>query len=194
MRIERADHGLDDETKRQVMALLRLADREFVPPLSARSPTTQSDLNGAGNAGTGGGPTEYLREILSQRFLLSREDEEVAGFLSYRTDTLSRRPGGGETLYVTTVIGDPARRRQGITSALYRELLGIADGLGRPVSTRTWTQNDGHLGVLARFGFEEVHRIADDRGAASTPSTSSARSPVRPRPGTLEASHQPGRQ
>lgn len=148
---------------RGVWDLLCRYDHEFIPPLSAREYTDQSDLTldvtGMKE------PKRYFEMLKEQSFLLAQEQDQVVGFMSFRPDY--RYEHGGEhvgTIYVTTVIVDQAYRGQGITTRLYKELEEIAKARNLPIMTRTWSSNDGHIRVLHNIGMQEVNRIKDGRG------------------------------
>lgn len=132
--------------------LLTLADREFVPPLSARSGTTQTDglaeaaPHGPRSPSTdapdsdpesrdaaSGGLAAYCASVLAQPAVLALgggsgtgaddRDEDVVGILSVRGGY--RAPPLGDfqpAAYVTTVVVDPAVRRRGVARRLYTTL------------------------------------------------------------------------
>lgn len=173
--IEDPRHGLGDPDAEAIWQLLRAADEEFVPPLSARGSTVQPELEpqpsakqrGPGEPGTGQGPARYFDELRGQHFILARErrTDHVVGFLSYREHhLLPEGAPGGEHLYVSTVIVDPAHRRQGITRAMYERLDAEAARCGQGIATRTWSGNTGHLRLLQELGVREVLRLPDHRG------------------------------
>ena len=76
------------ETYRQaVWELTVKADKEFVPPLSARNSTRQDMLAGAPEgAAEEMLPGAYFREMENQSFLLAIEKDTVVGFLSFIPD------------------------------------------------------------------------------------------------------------
>ncbi|WP_059041333.1 GNAT family N-acetyltransferase [Paenibacillus rubinfantis] len=146
-----------------VWHLLCRYDSEFIPPLSAREHTYQSDLT-AGSAATQE-PKRYFEKLKEQSFLLAQDQDQVVGFMSFRPQYVYEDSNGQlETIYVTTVIVDQAFRGQGITTHLYKELEVIAKARNLPIMTRTWSTNNGHIRVLHRIGMQEVQRIKDGRG------------------------------
>jgi ribosomal protein S18 acetylase RimI-like enzyme len=173
--IEDPRHGLGDPDAEAVWQLLRAADGEFVPPLSARGSTVQPDLEpqpGAKDSETaepeaGEGPARYFDELRGQHIILARErrTDRVVGFLSYREHhRLPEAAHSGDHLYVSTVIVDPAHRRQGVTRAMYQRLDAEAARSGQGIATRTWSGNTGHLRLLEHLGVREVLRLPDHRG------------------------------
>ncbi|MBQ3072053.1 MAG: hypothetical protein IJD20_02030, partial [Oscillospiraceae bacterium] len=57
-----------------ILAMLTEGDAEFVPPLSTRTSTTQSDLNGK-MEGTGG-VLSYFAAVKKQRILAATEEDK----------------------------------------------------------------------------------------------------------------------
>lgn len=161
VRVRRAaPGGLAPDLRR----LLAAADAEFVPPLSARTSTTQQTLTPSSVVG-GPGLDAYLAAVLTQQLLVAEAGGAVLGLLSWRPDHTVVVPGHdplGPLAYVTTVVVAPAARGQGAGRALYVALL--RELAGGPVATRTWSRNDAHLALLASLGFVEVVRLPDDRG------------------------------
>ncbi|GIP47882.1 hypothetical protein J53TS2_14730 [Paenibacillus sp. J53TS2] len=146
-----------------VWDLLYRYDHEFIPPLSAREHTDQSDLTN-GSAGTQE-PKRYFEELKEQSCWLAEDQERVIGFMSFRPRYVYEdRDDHVDTLYVTTVIVDQAYRGQGITTHLYAELERIAKQRKRPMMTRTWSTNEGHIRVLNKISMQEIKRIKDGRG------------------------------
>ena len=66
-----------------IMELLSLCDQEFIPPLSARSSTIQSNLGPQG--GKREGPVAYFENIQHQPAFLAVDDGRVVGFMSLKT-------------------------------------------------------------------------------------------------------------
>ena len=147
---------LTERQKQDIWALLCAADGEFVPPLSARTQTTQAHLSG-GKAQSA--PQAYFEGLLKQSFLLAEEDGAVVGFLSFIP---VRRDLGFACNYISTIIVEKSHRNRGITSQMYRKLFEISGNT--PIATRTWSQNAAHIALLGKLGFREHSRIPNDRG------------------------------
>lgn len=146
-----------------VWKLLCRHDHEFVPPLSARESTYQSNLTGHQTIKTE--PKHYFEALQKQAFLLAVSEDEVIGFMSFRLHYASKDLNDQvDTIYITTVIVSETHRGKGITTRFYTELLQIAEELGRPVMTRTWSTNDSHIRVLNKMGLKEIKRIDNGRG------------------------------
>jgi len=148
----------------EIRRLLAAAEDEFVPPLSARQGTTQTDgLDEQRNDAL----DEYYEQCIDQSFVLARDGEDVFGFLSFRPDYAIDELGAYTPAdYVSTIIVDPEHRREGYARKLYHELLtDVPEDVREPyVTTRTWDSNDRHLDLLSDLGFELLTRIEDDRG------------------------------
>lgn len=155
---------LTEAYKADIWELLRAADHEFVPPLSARESTRQSNLKGS-DCECKAGPRSYYEVMIRQRFLLALDGERVTGFLSYIPAHTVEYPVKKERVtadYISTIIVSPACRNQGITRKMYETFLEM-DGSAL-VATRTWSQNHAHIHILESLGFELAERIKDDRG------------------------------
>lgn len=149
-----------DEQKytEQLFNLLVMADKEFVPPLSSRSSTTQQTLQG----GAGGGVESYFAEMKQQSFVLALDGEKVAGFMSFRFDHKCDHSPEGPNLYASTSVVHPDYRGQGLMRGFYEAM--IAGYPERTVFTRTWEENKPHLRVLDKLGFVMTARLENHRG------------------------------
>lgn len=146
-----------------VWKLLCRYDSEFIPPLSAREYTYQSDLTVCSTANQE--PNRYFETLKKQSFLLVQDRDKVIGFMSFRPHYVSEDVNDQvETIYVTTVIVDEEYRGQGITTHLYVELEEITRLRKQPLMTRTWSTNDSHIRVLNKIRMREVKRIENGRG------------------------------
>lgn len=165
-RIDRPRQGLEPKDRHAVWQILADADEQFIPPLSARTSSVQSDL--VASDLDPDGPREYFSSLRTQHFLIARGPEgRAVGFMSFRKDyslpdevPVER----GSYYYVSTVIVGRAHRRQGITRAMYELLLDDAALHRQGVATRTWSTNAGHLALLEQLGIGVVHTIPDGRG------------------------------
>ncbi len=147
-----------------VWNLLCRYDHDFIPPLSARDYTYQSDLTI--HAPTKQEPNPYYEQLTKQSFVLAQDKDKVVGFMSYRPHYVSEDLNDQvETIYVTTVIVDESYRGQGVAMRLYTELAIIAKQQDEPIMTRTWSTNESHIRILNRIGMREIKRIVDGRGA-----------------------------
>lgn len=164
-RIDPPRLGIDPKDLGSVWEILVDEDRNFIPPLSARTSSVQSDLE-VGELDPDG-PREYFTSLRAQYFLIARGAAgRVVGFMSFRKNY--RLPGATVAsdcyFYVSTVIVERTHRRQGLTRAMYEVLFADAAHHRQGVATRTWSTNAGHLALLGRLGVAVVHTIPDGRG------------------------------
>lgn len=146
-----------------IWALLCRYDQAFVPPLSARENTYQSNL--LGGQLVAGKPRKYFETLKEQSFLIAlNEHQRVVGFMSYRPEYVCQDLEDPlETTYVTTIIVEEEQRGKGITTTFYKTLFARLEPM-ETVTTRTWSTNDDHIHVLMKLGFEMVKSIEDSRG------------------------------
>lgn len=144
----------------QVRQLMVLADKEFIPPLSARSSSTQSSLTDADS--DTGSVDAYFASMVSQPVILALENEHVAGFMAFKFDHICQQIRCLPNLYASTSVVHPDFRGRGLMRGFYEAM--IARFPDRSVCTRTWSTNFSHLHVLGRLGFSEIARLKDHRG------------------------------
>ena len=155
---------LNDTQKNQykdaLLDILTQNDTAFVPPLSSRTGTTQTAFQNKGNPT---GIADYLAQMLGQQILGVFLEEKLVGFVSYienRNDESFFLPN----LYISTLVLQPETRGMGITKKLYHHLFNELYPT-HSIYTRTWSTNIAHIKILQGFGFEELKRIPNDRGA-----------------------------
>jgi ribosomal protein S18 acetylase RimI-like enzyme len=147
----------------QLLDVMRICDKDFVPPLSARHST--SDTAFTHKTVCENGITAYLDDMLAHHVLAAVEDGALLGFVAFKTDyahgpiTADALPN----LYICTLMLAPAARGRGLAAQMYthlfNELYPQTD-----LYTRTWSTNGAHLKILSRFGFSVMARIENDRG------------------------------
>jgi|GEM_PF-357422 len=150
-----------------VKRMLAEADNEFVPPLSSREGTTDKNLleEGSKSLGVSEYPVKYFENMKNQPIILAvyhRNDDEsdkLVGFMSF-IQGYSIGDIAGD--YVSTVIVDSEYRRNGITHAMYHELMDVSSA--DTIFTRTWSTNVKHIGLLKKLHFKCVKIVEDDRG------------------------------
>jgi ribosomal protein S18 acetylase RimI-like enzyme len=161
------------ETERFAAGIRRLlvaADDEFVPPLSAREGTTQTeglDEAAPADGSVGEAIEDYHSQCLRQHLVACHDDGTLRGFMSFRDGyTTPELEGYHPSNYVSTVIVAPEYRRRGLARRMYRTVLSDLPGAVTDpyVTTRTWSTNDSHLALLDELGFENVATVPDDRG------------------------------
>lgn len=161
MEITLLSHKKQAEQMEQILPLLAVADKEFVPPLSARTSTTQQTLLCDKSLA---GVTLYWEEMKQQRLLVAKEQEEIVGFVSFKENFTSEeiKDNTLPNLYITTVIVSPSFRGKGLTQAMYQHLFSLYEYTN--VFTRTWSTNTAHLKILSRFGFMPILTLKNHRG------------------------------
>jgi ribosomal protein S18 acetylase RimI-like enzyme len=141
--------------------LLRLCDKEFVPPLSSRASTTQSELRPAQEHR---GIEAYCAAMLEQEVLCALDGDKLLGFVSYRKDHTCDEISDDQfpNIYISTLIVSPCARGQGLTKQMYEII--FKKHSDRKIFTRTWSKNHAHIAILKKFGFREHIRKKNDRG------------------------------
>lgn len=157
----------NERYKQEILELLTLCDHEFIPALSSRESTTQSNLsdNSQRNSDSKNTiPYEYFKNLLNQYMLVATINYKVVGFMSFKLNYTCEHIS--ETflpnLYVSTVIVNPNCRGKGITKLFYKKL--NEEFFDHYIFTRTWSSNIGHLKILNSIGFENTVTIKNDRG------------------------------
>ena len=146
----------------QILKMLIISDKDFCPPLSARTSTTQADLSS--NQVSVNGVLSYFEEMKKQRFAAAYDGEKLLGFVSFKEDYTSEEICQEDlpNIYLSTLIVSPEARGKGITYSLYGKLFSTYKNAN--IFTRTWSTNASHIKILSKFGFELFKTIKDDRG------------------------------
>ncbi len=153
--------GIPLKYSADVKELLRLSDKEFIPPLSARDDTSQTDFITETKKATE--PVSYYMSLCSQLNFLVIDNEQVVGLMSYVCDYMSEATMKDmPNIYISTLIVHPAMRRRGIANKLYSRMLKKYNN--RYIFTRTWSTNTGHIRILSNLKFYEHLRLEDNRG------------------------------
>ena len=145
--------------KPALLEILTQNDTAFVPPLSQRTGTTQTNFGTQHNPN---GVADYLEQMLTQQIVGVFLENKLVGFVSYienRGEDAFKQPN----IYLSTLVLQPETRGMGITKKLYHHLFNELCP-ERNVYTRTWSTNIAHIKILMGFGFEELKRIPNDRG------------------------------
>ena len=137
--------------KEQILTILRIGDRDFVPPLSARFAHDWEE--------------GYFGGMKAGEILAAMEDGRILGFVAFKKDYLFESiitKDSFPNIYIATLLVHPDARGKHLTRAMYTHLF---DTLfpHENLFTRTWSTNAAHISILSRFGFSEVARIANDR-------------------------------
>ncbi len=138
------------------------SDGEFVPPLSSRVSTTQTDFSF--NQKVGDGIGSYFEELKKQRLLIAVENGELVAFVSFRENYENDRITAEEfpNIYISTVLVSANGRGKGLTQKMYEALFKKYEGSN--IFTRTWSTNMAHIKILSKFEFETFCVLKDDRG------------------------------
>lgn len=151
-----------EQYREELLEILSVNDKNFIPPLSQRSSTTQANLLGDENKAD---ILPYFNKMLEQNILAMFLEEKLIGFVSYIENYVSDVIGE-EThpnIYLSTLAMRPESRGMGATKKAYTYL--FFDRYPHcNVYTRTWSTNGPHIHILGGFGFEELKRIPNDRG------------------------------
>jgi len=156
------EHVTDPGHLAQLEQLLAAADKEFIPPLSSRSSTTQGTLSAGETASDG--IRAYFDEMKTQPMVLAMDGERLAGFMAFRFDHTCDQIGKEclPNMYASTSVVHPDYRGQGLMRRFYETM--IAAYPQRGIYTRTWAANASHLHVLHKLGFQQLCCLKDHRG------------------------------
>lgn len=153
-----------------ILEILVECDKEFVPPLSSRNSTKQTDFNFIGIYDTDNKPMEYFKKIIEQHNILAIEDGIVVAFMSFvykydRNEFFHKNNIDDINNYISTICVKKEFRRKGITGKMYEY---IENSLPKEiasqyVSTRTWSTNLAHINLLKKRNYENTHTIKNDR-------------------------------
>ena len=146
----------------EVLEMLVAADKDFVPPLSRRSSSTQAEL--ANTESRENGVEEYFAQLKTQRFAAVFEDGRLIAFVSYKENyTCQQIPSSAlPNIYLSTLIVRRSARGKGVTTALYQTLFAHYEKVN--IFTRTWSTNFAHIRILEKYGFRMIAELPNDRG------------------------------
>ena len=103
---------------------------------------------------------------MEQKILAMLENGKLLGFVSFRENFTSDvvKEETLPNIYISTLVVRSEARGMGLTKKAYAYLF---ESLypERHVFTRTWSTNNAHIRILSGFGFSELKRIPNDRGA-----------------------------
>lgn len=155
---------IEEHYKNDVWQLLCKYDHSFIPALSSRQSTSQSNLTHQEH--TNIQPYDYFQNILKQSIFLAVNDENKAiGFMSYKPSFISEDIQDNiDTIYITTIIVDEDYRGHGVTTTFYQLIEKLGNKAKKPIMTRTWSTNHAHISVLQKIGMKEIKRLIGARG------------------------------
>lgn len=146
----------------QIFEMMLEGDKDFIPPLSARSSTTQKNLTS--NKGSIEGLKSYFEEMKSQRFMVCVDEDVLVCFVSFKENFTNDKIHDKDlpNIYLSTLIMRPQYRGKKVTQTLYEKLFDIyADA---SIFTRTWSTNIPHIKILSKFNFQSIATLKNDRG------------------------------
>ncbi len=146
----------------QIFEMMQDGDKDFIPPLSARSSTTQKDLSG--KEGSTHGLRSYFEEMKNQRFMVCVDGSILVSFVSFKENFTNDKIHSEDlpNIYLSTLIMRPEYRGQKVTQTLYATLFDIYKNSN--IFTRTWSTNIAHIKILSKFDFETIAVLKNDRG------------------------------
>ena len=166
--VYRNGDALTPAEREDIWEILKMCDGEFYPPLSMRTSSYQKNFSPAQGTAGDDGPRAYFNEMIRQEFLLTYLDEEMVGFMTFRTSYLYEQLGEdyNPSLYMTTACVKPDCREHGIMNALYDRMeQEMTLKFSCPVvTTRTWSTNEAQMWMLPRHGYKQIYVLKDDRG------------------------------
>ena len=153
---------LSNEQEKVVWEIVKQADTDFVPPLSARADTVQK-FRDIPNVKGDKEPFNFFEEIKKETFIFIINNGKIEGFMSFIKDyKLKINDNIVICDYITTIIIDSKNRNKGYTKKMYDVILN--ERKEKNIATRTWSTNHSHMHILDKLGFKLVQRDIDDRG------------------------------
>ena len=160
MELKYCETVADSGYARDIQELLKLADKEFVPPLSARGSSTQQDLTGTDAISQGA--KAYYEAMSAQPVVMALEGDRCYGFMAFKRDYVCQYYQKTPNLYASTCVVHPDARGKGLMRGFYQAMIDLFPECS--VYTRTWHTNISHLKVLDKLGFTLLIRLPDHRG------------------------------
>lgn len=154
----------DEAERRAVYEILVECDEDFVPPLSFRAGTRQTDWTHKG--ATQEGVRDYFETVMQQHVLLWKRGEEILGFMSFRPHEITPHlEEFGRVCYLSTLCVRHACRGQGLSPKIYRVAQEWAWEHGGEITVlRTWSTNAAQMHLMEKLGYVEKARLVNDRG------------------------------
>ena len=160
MELQYFDSAAECGYAEDIQALLVLADKEFIPPLSARDSSTQSDLTSS--TAVSDGARDYYNAMAGQPVAVAVENGRCYGFMAFKRDYVCQYYQKTPNLYASTCVVHPDARGKGLMQGFYQTVIDLFPQCN--LYTRTWHTNISHLKVLDRLGFSLLVRLPDHRG------------------------------
>lgn len=159
VRVLRSGH-LPEPLARQLLALTRRCDGDFVPLCPGATGSVRSSATSALRPGrTSRSYVDSLLELAHLVVLV--QDERLVGYCAYYWPWMWR---GTEHVYVSTAVVAPSHRGRGLSTRTGRRVVARALRRRVPLLAKTWSTNQASMGALARWG--RVDKIVrDERGS-----------------------------
>lgn len=159
---EDLEKELDD-----IWEILCQCDHEFIPSLSSRNSSAQTNFSFDLATNQNDKPYLYFEELKKQHFILAKIKDQVIGFMTFKTNyNCEALEEFGTSNYITTVCVRKEYRRQGALKQLYDCMENdLPKSLScNRISTRTWSQNSSHISLLYKRGYALLRTLKNDRG------------------------------
>lgn len=145
-----------------IWQMLKEADHDFVPPLSART----DDASRMDARPSRIGPIGYFDRVMMAYMFLASIDDQPTGFISFRVhESNPSLPEFTPCTYITTTIVRPQFRRMGIGTMLNAAVENLPEDMASPwIARRMWSSNVSNLELMAKRGYSEVVRLPNHRG------------------------------
>lgn len=159
VRVFRSGH-LPEPLARQLLALTRRCDGDFVPPCPGATGSVRSSATSALRPGRTS--RSYVDSLLELAHLIVLvQDERLVGYCAYYWPWMWR---GTEHVYASTAVVAPSHRGRGLSTRMGRRVVARALRRRVPLLAKTWSTNQASMGALARWG--RVDKIVRDKRGA----------------------------
>ena len=147
----------------EIYEMLVEGDKEFVPPLSSRTSTTQSGFT-VKKESSADGIRSYFNEMKKQKIMVAVDNDKLLAFVSFRENHTCPEIDSSQSpnIYLSTLIVKPEGRGKRPTQTMYEKL--FAENADKNIFTRTWSTNAAHIRILSKFSFETYKVLKNDRG------------------------------
>lgn len=157
--------SLSESEKREVYAILKECNEDFVPPLSQRNSTFQKDWSCTEDSEDG--IRDYCAEIEKQNNVLLKRNGEMIAFLSFRVPYSCKELSGFDKIcYLTTLCIRKVYQGYKLAPEIYEQTKRYIRELypDHCMALRTWSTNGAQLHMMEKLGFTCVARLENDRG------------------------------
>lgn len=179
LKIKYTGMNASEKEWKEIWEILCLCDHEYVPSLSSRNSTSQTDLLDTADSTSvpyshlttenmDKKPYAYFNELRNQQLILAEVEGRLIGFLSFKTEYIcDALTEFGYSNYITTICVKQEYRGQGILKHLYDYMENELPHpvKSRQITTRTWSGNDAQIHTLMKRGYGLLKTLANDRGA-----------------------------